>query len=478
MTRSCAPGAFSLLVLLFGPALVRGADAQAPRPTPVQIEKLQKELDQLKKEVAELKNELAPAEPQKSEAAAIEDIHRKIDEINRKIDAITRELEAMQMGEAVSPAGKAPMHYGVGPAAAKIYSTRSGVSIGGYGEVLYQNFAAKRQDGAPSKETDELDLQRAVVYFGYRFNDQFVFNSEVEYEHAVTSSDKNGETEVEFAYVDYMAKPALNARAGLILIPVGLTNQAHEPTVFLGARRPDVEQRIIPTTWRELGAGFYGDTGVVAYQLYLVNGLDASRYDAEGIGEGSSEGSQARTKDFAVTGRVDYIGVPGLAVGASFFNGASGQGERTPDGRSFSGRTTLWDAHAIYRSYGLDLRGLYARTTVGDAARINALDNLDGNESVGSRQEGWYLQAGYDLLSLVPRTKMSLIPFVRYEEFDTQAAVPAGYERDPANDVQEWTAGVVYKPIDRIAVKADWQRIHNAARTGVNQWNLLIGYLF
>ena len=73
---------------------------------------------------------------------------------------------------------------------------------------------------------------------------------------------------------------------------------------------------------------------------------------------------------------------------------------------------------------------------------------------------------------------MSLIPFVRYEEFDTQAAVPAGYQRDLANDVGEWTAGIVYKPIDRIAVKADWQRIHNGARTGVNQWNILIGYLF
>ncbi len=68
--------------------------------------------------------------------------------------------------------------------------------------------------------------------------------------------DKGGETEVEFAYIDWLSgERAFNARAGLMLIPVGIVNQLHEPPTFLGARRPDVETVILPSTWREIGFG-------------------------------------------------------------------------------------------------------------------------------------------------------------------------------------------------------------------------------
>ena len=36
----------------------------------------------------------------------------------------------------------------------------------------------------------------------------------------------------------------------------------------------------------------------------------------------------------------------------------------------------------------------------------------------------------------------------------------------------------VLKPIEPIAIKIDWQQMKNAARTGVNQWNVGLGYLF
>jgi hypothetical protein len=88
------------------------------------------------------------------------------------------------------------------------------------------------------------------------------------------------------------------------------------------------------------------------------------------------------------------------------------------------------------------------------------------------------VQGGYDVLSLMARARASLVPFVRYEEYDTQKAVPFGYERNPENDRQELTLGLVFKPIDRLAFKADWQQRHNAAGTGVNQWNLALGYIF
>ncbi len=369
--------------------------------------------------------------------------------------------------------------YGLGLSAAKVYGIQRGVSIGGYGEVLYQNFASKNQSGEPSGAQDQITDLRAVVYLGYKFDDHFVLNTEFEYENAVVASDKGGEAEVEFAYIDYMHSRPFNGRAGLVLIPMGLINEQHEPTAFLGARRTDVEDVIIPSTWRELGWGLYGDGGPFAYRAYMVNGLNAAGYDAaEGIREGRQEGSEALAENWAFTGRLDYVGMPGLLVGASIFTGNSGQGRFTPSGQKVHGATTVVDAHLDWRWRGLWLRGLYAHTWISEADLINQLNGLEGDASIGSRQEGWYVQGGYDVLSLMAGARASLIPFVRYEEYDTQRQVPAGYARNPENDRQELTLGLVFKPIDRLAFKADWQQRHDAAGTGVNQWNLALGYIF
>ncbi len=369
----------------------------------------------------------------------------------------------MRLGEAAAPAVEQP-RLGLGPAASRVYA-KKGVSIGGYGEILYQNFAGEAQDGSPANLTPTIDVSRAVFYFGYKFDDHFVFNSEVEYEHAVTASDKGGETEVEFAYLDWMSGTrSFNARAGLVLIPVGIINQLHEPPTFLGARRPDVETVILPSTWREIGFGGWGDVGPFSYRLYLVNGLNSAGFAADGLGEGSQEGSEAFARSFALTGRLDYVGVPGVAAGASFFTGNAGQGQVTPSGEGFAARTTFVDLHLDARWRGASFRALWASSTVGDAAAIDQANNFEGDESVGSRQEGWYLEAGFDVLSLVPRSRMALTPFVRYEAWDTQKEVPAGYARNPENDVTQWTAGAVFKPIPQVVLKVDGQWRNNAAQ--------------
>ena len=103
-----------------------------------------------------------------------------------------------------------------------------------------------------------------------------------------------------------------NGRAGLVLVPMGLVNLLHEPTTFLGVLRPDVEQRIMPTTWREIGVGAYGEAGPLTYRGYFVNGLNAAGYSAdEGIREGRQEGSEALARNWAFTGRWTTRGCPG-----------------------------------------------------------------------------------------------------------------------------------------------------------------------
>jgi len=441
--------------------------AQQSAPT------LEQRLERLEKLLEETRAELAAAKATPSADAA------RLSEIERRIEILAKEIEQLKLGEAAAaPPPATGGAYGVGPAAAKVYSGRTGVSLGGYGEALYQNFARKDQGGSPSRQDDQVTLLRAVFYLGYKFDDHFLLNTELEYANAVVASDKKGEAEVEFAYLDYRHSRPFNARAGLVLIPMGLVNPLHEPTSFLGAQRPDVEGRIIPSTWRELGFGVYGEAGPVSYHAYLVNGLNAEGYRAAGIREGRQEGSQALARNWAFTARLDYTGTAGLAAGASVFSGRAGQGRVTPSGRPIGASTTVWDAHADWRWRGLWLRGLYAGSRVADAALVNEHNGLAGNESVGSRQEGWYLQAAFDVLSLRAGSRSSLFPFLRYEKYDTQAEVPVGYERNSENDASVLTVGLGFKPIEQLIVKTDWQRRRNAARTGVNQWNVALGYIF
>ncbi|HEV2064758.1 MAG TPA: hypothetical protein VGS00_09455 [Thermoanaerobaculia bacterium] len=462
----------STLLVAFALTVLSTASARADEPPRT----LEQRVERLEKLLAETRAELAAAK-----ASASADPQR-LAEIERQIEVLAREIEQLKMGEAApaqvpAPAETADRLYGVGSAAAKVYG-RKGVSIGGYGEFLYDNFATLRQDGRPSGLRSHADLLRAVLYVGYKFDDRWVVNTELEVEHAVTASDKGGEVEIEFAYLDYMASKNLRARAGLVLVPMGLINEMHEPPTFLGARRPEVEELLIPTTWREIGAGFYGDAGRFSYRFYAVNGLSSEGYTAEGIREGRQEGSEALAVNWAATGRLDWTPAAGAVVGASFFSGDSSQGRPTPAGRSFSGLTTLFDVHADWKWRGLWLRGLYVHTTIGDAAAINESNGLEGEESVGSQQWGWYVLGGFDVLSLKNGLRASLTPFVRYERYDTQAQVPAGYARSPETDVTLLTVGAVFKPIEQISIKVDWQQRTNAARTGVNQWNVGLGYLF
>jgi hypothetical protein len=333
-----------------------------------------------------------------------------------------------------------------------------------------------------------VDLLRLVLYFGAKLNDKVLFNSEIEYEHVTTGEgdEERGEVTVEFAYLDFLVRQAVNVRAGLVLVPVGFLNERHEPPTYLGTRRPLVEQRILPTTWTEAGAGVFGDIGSkVSYRAYVTSGLAAAEgtssgaegFTAEGIRDGRSKGGQASAEKLALTGRIDGEPLAGLTVGASFYTVDAGQNIAFTGG-TLSARTTVWDAHAEYIWRGLQARALYAETSIDDAEDVNLAQGFTGTESVGSRQHGWYAQVGYDVLSHVKDSHHELSPYVIYETLNTQAEVPAGFAADPANDLDEMTFGLMWKPIENVAVKVDWTKQETGARTGLDEINLSLGFMF
>lgn len=396
--------------------------------------------------------------------------------IERQVEAITRQLEELQLGRDVVVEADTSVQ-GFGPAASKVYKVRQGVSIGGYGEALYENFLGNREDGAPSGETDRIDALRAIVYVGYKFSDKILFNSEVEFEHG--STEDGGSVSLEFGYLDYRLSPRFGLRAGLLLPPMGFLNEIHEPPAFLGTRRPETERVIIPSTWRESGIGFFGGAGDVSYRAYLVNGFDATGFSAGGLRDGRQNGAEAAAENFGMVGRVDYAGIRGLTFGTSAYLGNSGQGAAlsSDPGNPIGARTFIWDGHAEYQARGFQLRGLVAVATLSDAAEVNQLNELTGAESVGDRLVGWYLQGGYDVLRGA-QTGQQLIPYIRYEQLNTQNSVPTGFDADPENDQSLATFGAMWKPLPNVSLKADYQVVSNEAETGVNQFNVNLGYLF
>ena len=410
-----------------------------------------------------------------AETAAADGEGQEVDvqELQRRLDVLAEEVERLRSGEepAVESTDTNMRALGLAPSAAATYGRGQGVSIAGYGEMLYENFADESQAGQPTGRGAQFDFLRAVIYAGYRFNDKFLFNSEIEVEHA-------DEVFVEFAYIDYLAHENVGIRGGMLLVPMGLVNEFHEPTVFLGTERPVTEQRIIPTTWRENGAGIYGSADRVVYRAYVINGLDASSFTATGIRGGRQKGSRAKAMNMAFAGRIDVTPTPGVFVGASLYTGGSGQGDVEVEGRNFDVRTTIIDLHGQAQVRGLDVRGLYARASIGDAMELNQALGLAGSSGVAEMMQGGYIQVGYNVLSQVSAGGVSLTPYVRFEKVDTQATMPAGFERSLSTDSSFRTVGLEVKPIPNIVLKGDYAWASNDAESGVNQFSINLGYAF
>lgn len=396
----------------------------------------------------------------------------RIAELERKIEILAEEIEGSRR-EALVVEQEYDTQLGVGPAGSKIYqASDGGVTIGGYGEAFYLN--------SDEEGKDEADFLRNVLYFGYRFNDRILFNSEIEIEHA-------DEIYLEFAYLDFLFNESFNVRAGMMLTPLGFVNEVHEPQFFFGNLRPPVETQIIPSTTRENGVGIYGRLGgQVDYRLYVQNS-----FNGEGISDSNlrglrQKGSNTKAEDLALTGRLDWHPAPGVTLGASFWSGDMGHSD-TFDGQEIDLPMNLFDVRAQYRYGGLHLRALYTKADIDDTLAVSEEKAV----AIGEEMEGWYVEAGYDVFTLwdnSPGTQ-SLYPWIRYSEIDTQASVAqevidAGYSASPKNDRTVTEIGLHYLPHPNVVIKGelrDWDSEDDSNADGTNnqsEFVLGIGYNF
>jgi len=347
-------------------------------------------------------------------------------------------------------------------------------SIGGYGEVHYENPSGPDSPGI-------VNVARFVMFLAHQFNAKIALRSELEVEDAkVEAGDtRAGEVSVEQVYLDYMLSPAATLRAGLLLAPIGLINETHEPTTFNGVERPALDNDVIPTTWRDIGLGVVGQipgSSGLSYRVYLLNGLQASGFTAdEGIRGGRQEGQLASFANPSFTGRLEYAR-PGLKVGGSFWYGGSANQDPALGTGTFDNAVALVSADARYETDPFSFRAEAVNIHVSNVEAINA---AFGGQ-VGSRIAGGYLEGAYNVLTLVaPASHQRLDAFVRHERYNTQAGVPAGVVRDDALARRITTLGLTYKPVYNVAFKGDYQLRRNQAGVGEGELlNLGIGYQF
>lgn len=317
-------------------------------------------------------------------------------------------------------------------------------SLGGYGELHLSSTA----DGEGGR-AGEVDFHRFVLFFGHQYDENFRFYSELETEHALAGEGQPGELELEQAFIEYGGEALpFRVRAGLVLVPFGHLNTIHEPTAFHGVERPKVDNLIIPTTWREAGLGVVGSIGKqLSYEAYLISGLNAAEFSAgKGLRGGRTGVAEAYAGAPAFVARLHAEPAMGLEVALSGYYGDAGanhpekQVEVGVAGGAFDLR---------YKNHAIEARSEIAVFSLSGADELAAPDTA----AVGSLITGGYLELGVDLLELAGQSH-ELVPFVRYEQYDTTAEVAEG-AADPKTAGTDLVFGLTWRPIPQIAIKLD-----------------------
>ncbi len=325
-------------------------------------------------------------------------------------------------------------------------------SIGGYGELHYNNLEGK--NGA--SDLDEMDFHRFVLFFGHEFNDRLRLFSELELEHSIAGDGKGGEIELEQAYLEYDINNQHRVKGGLFLMPVGIINETHEPATFYGTERNPVEKNIIPATWWEGGVMFSGQLAQgFSYDIAATSGLSAkdSKYK---IRDGRQKVSGANAENFAYTGRLKWTAIPGIELAATV-NYQEEFGQENSNGfMGDAGSATLFETHAVIEQGNFGLRALYATWDVDGS----------GPKAYGSdEQTGWYIEPSY-------RINENFGVFARYNEWDNQA----GNSTD--SEYEQIDLGVNWWPHKDVVVKVDYQDQDAPAGKEQDGINVGLGYQF
>ncbi|QIA08741.1 hypothetical protein [Draconibacterium halophilum] len=365
-----------------------------------------------------------------------------------------------------------------------LLSNNSKLLVGGYGEVHYNQPLS-----GSTYNNGKLDVHRVVMLLGYNFNEKTQFISEIEYEHVK-------EVYVEQAFLQYKLNNSINFRGGLMLVPMGIINEYHEPTTFHGVERPLIDNTITPTTWREIGFGVTGTIlpASLKYQAYVMNGFNgydgsAKLNGAKGLRSGRQKGAEAFSSSPNFAGKIEYFGIRGLNLGLSTYLGKTQSRLYNGIDKDDDAAIAMADSSVVgismlgldarYSISGLQLRGQLYYASLSNTDNYNVFTGTDGDlNDVGSAMIGYYAEAAYNVFRTID-TELQLTPFVRYEFLNTHSSVENNITKNTAYEKTAITTGLTLALTKGAVVKTDIQFVKNAATdTYAKTFSAGIGVMF
>lgn len=357
--------------------------------------------------------------------------------------------------------------------------------IGGYGEVHYN-----QPLNSSTYNNGSLDVHRVVMLLGYNFNEKTQFISEFEFEHVK-------EVYVEQAFLQHKLNNYINLRAGLMLVPMGIINEYHEPTTFNGVERPLIDKYIAPTTWREIGFGATGNVlpASIKYQAYVMNGFNG--YDGSanfngknGLRSGRQKGAESYISSPNFTAKVEYYGIRGLNIGLSGYFGDTQSTLYDGIDKDDNASVAMADSSVVgvsmlgidarYNLKGLQLRGQFYYSSLSNSAQYNTFSaDTDGTlNDLGSSMVGYYAEVGYNVFRSL-KTEKQLVPFLRYEFLNTHNSVENNISKNVGYEKTAITTGLTLKLTKGTVAKADMQFVKSGRDDDyAKTLNLGIGVMF
>ena len=316
---------------------------------------------------------------------------------------------------------------------------------GGYGG-LHANFYEDADNS--------IDFHRFVLFVNHEYNDWITLYTELELEHSLAGDGKPGEVELEQAFVRMDWTEQFSTDLGLFIMPVGITNETHEPNTFCGVPSATASA-IIPTAQGREGSAkaSYTFANGLAVDGAITSGLDTD--GGEMHRDATPKVAKAANEEAAFTGRVKYTGIAGLELAGSLFYQNDLDQSTAED---YSG--LLSTAHLIYSWNNFQIKALYAHW------------DLDGDIAADAEeQEGLFIEPSYRWRFSDHYGELGI--YARYDQFD--------YYDGGLGENEILEAGVNYWPTDNVVFKFDIQDLSDSDKLGSKgdiAYNLGFGYQF
>ena len=359
--------------------------------------------------------------------------------------------------------------------------------FGGYAEMLYQHMdygADRYKDpaGSPSDKRSYISIPRAIFALDYKFRDDIVLGTEIEFEYGGTGAameleyeeggeyemeiEKAGEVVLEQFHITKRFANWFNVRAGHMIVPIGITNAHHEPIFFFGTVRPEGETMILPSTWHENGISVLGYLPKIGlkYELMMVNGLDPNGFSSINWIKEGKQGifEQSVMTSPAFVGRVEYSGIKNLRLGLSgYYNKTSKNASKPEKLADIKAPVTIGTFDAQYLNKNMAIRTNLVYGNLGDSKRLSKINSTISKNTnfprtpVAKNALTYSIEAGYNVLSFFNK-KEKLMPFARYEYYNSAHAMEEGMAEMPINRRDVWTFGFNYNLLPNMVIKADY----------------------